>query len=147
MAKEFKGRVILGGETTGEAVVSRYGMNLLATYQKSALKKAKRVICADQNNPDLYKKDLTDKIICLPQTIGSTTGGMVLETAVQMGLGPRAMLFSGHIDSLAAAGIILSDVWLKKRIITIDQLGEDFLQSVQDGQTIEIKADGTVVVS
>ena len=51
-----------------------------------------------------------------------------------MGLGPRAMLFSGHIDSLAAAGIILSDVWLKKRIITIDQLGEDFLQSVQDGQ-------------
>lgn len=147
MAKTFKGRVILGGETAGEAVVSRCGVNLLATYQKSALKRAKRVICADQNNPDLYKKDLTDKIICLPQTIGSTTGGMVLETAVQMGLGPRAMLFSGYIDSLAAAGIILSDVWLKKRIITIDQLGEDFLRSVQDGQTIEIKADGTVVVN
>ena len=136
-----------GGETTGEAVVSRYGLKSLATYQKSALKKAKRVICADQNNPDLYKKDLTDKIICLPQTIGSTTGGMVLETAIQMGLGPRAMLFAGHIDSLAAAGIILSDVWLKKRMITIDQLGDDFLHTVQDGQTIEIKADGTVVIS
>lgn len=147
MGKAFKGRVVLGGETTGEAVVSRSGLNLLATYQKSALKKAKRVICSDQNNPDLYKKDLTDKIICLPQTIGSTTGGMVLETAVQMGLGPRAMLFSGHIDSLAAAGIILGDVWLKKRVITIDQLGEGFLQSVQDGQTIEIKTDGTVVIN
>src|SRR5690554_2538607 len=106
MEKVFKGRVVLSGETTGEAVVSRCGLNLLATYQKSALKKSKRVICADQNNPDLYKKDLTDKIICLPQTIGSTTGGMVLETAVQIGLGPRAMLFSEHIDSLAAAGKI-----------------------------------------
>ena len=147
MGKTFNGRVVLGGETTGEAVVSTYGLNLLATYQKSALKKAKRVICSDQNNPDLYKKDLTDKIICLPQTIGSTTGGMVLETAVQMGLGPRAMLFSEHIDSLAAAGIILGDVWLKKRIITIDQLGDDFLHSVQDGETIEIKTDGTVVIN
>lgn len=146
MEKVFKGRVVLGGETTGEAVVSRCGLNLLATYQSSALKKTKEVICADQNNPDLYRKNLTDKIICLPQTIGSTTGGMVLETAVKMGMGPKAMLFSEHIDSLAAAGIILSDVWLKSRIITIDQLGEDFLHSVQDGQTVEVKADGTVLV-
>ncbi|HEY8344750.1 MAG TPA: DUF126 domain-containing protein [Bacillota bacterium] len=146
MEKVFKGRVVLGGETTGEAVVSRFGVNLLATYQSSALKKAKEVKCGDQNNPDLYKKNLTDKIICLPQTIGSTTGGMVLETIVKMGVGPKAMLFSEHIDSLAAAGIILSDVWLKSRIITIDQLGEDFLHSVRDGQTIEIKADGTVLV-
>lgn len=144
--KIFKGRVVLAGNTTGEAVVSRQGLNLLASYQKSALKKAKRVICSDQNNSDLYKKDLTDKIICLPQTIGSTTGGMVLETVVQMGIGPKAMLFSEHIDSLAAAGIILSDVWLKSRIITIDQLGTDFLDCVQDGQTVEIKEDGTVII-
>lgn len=144
MNKEFKGRVVLPGNTTGEAVVSRQGLNILASYQKSALKRAKRVICADQNNPDLYKKDLTDKIICLPQTIGSTTGGMVLETVIQMGLGPRAMLFAEKIDSLAAAGLILSEVWLKKRVITIDQLGSDFLNQVQDGQTIEIKEDGTV---
>ncbi|HBR28248.1 MAG TPA: hypothetical protein DD789_02290 [Firmicutes bacterium] len=144
--KVFKGRVVLPGNTSGEAVVTRQGLNILASYQKSALKKAKRVICADQNNPDLYKKDLTDKVICLPLTIGSTTGGMVLETAVQMGLGPRAMLFAEHIDSLAAAGLVLSDVWLKQRVITVDQLGADFLDAVQDGQTIEIKEDGTVTV-
>jgi len=146
MSKVFKGRVVLPGNTTGEAVVTRHGLNILASYQKSALKKAKRVICADQNNPDLYKKDLTDKIICLPQTIGSTTGGMVLETVIQMGLGPRAMLFAEHIDSLAAAGLILSDVWLKKRVITIDQLRADCLHTVQAGQTLEIKEAGTVVI-
>lgn len=146
MSKVFQGRVVLGGDIEGESVVSHEGLNLLASYQKSALKKAKNVICSDQNNKDLYNKNLTNKIICLPKTIGSTTGGMVLETAVKMNIGPKAMLFSEHIDSLAAAGIILSDVWVGKRIVTIDQLGEEFLEYVKDGMRIHIKADGKVVV-
>lgn len=146
MAKEFKGRVVLAGNIKGEAVVSHQGLNILASFQKSALKKAKSVICSDQNNSDLYNKDLTGKIICLPKTIGSTTGGMVLQTVTKMGIGPSAMLFSEHIDSLAAAGIILAEVWNDKRIITIDQLGEKFLDSVKNGETIEIKDDGTVII-
>lgn len=146
MTKTFKGRPVLKGNVEGQAVVSREGMNILATFQKSALKKAKTVIGADQNNKDLYGKNLTGKIICLPKTIGSTTGGMVLETIAKLGIGPKALLFSEHIDSLAAAGVILADVWLDERIVTIDQLGDEFLQAVEDGQTIEIKEDGTVIL-
>ncbi|TDT63601.1 aconitase X swivel domain-containing protein [Fonticella tunisiensis] len=146
MSKEFKGRVVLGGNLKGEAVVTHSGLNILASFQRSALKKAKRAICADQNNEEIYGKDLTGKIICLPKTIGSTTGGMVLESVAKLGIGPAAMLFSEHIDSLAAAGVILTDVWVNKRIITIDQLGEEFLEYVKTGQTIEIKEDGTVIV-
>ena len=144
MGRTFKGRVILGGNIKGECVVSHEGVNTLASFQKSALKKAKKVICSDQNNKELYNKNLTGKIMCLPKTIGSTTGGMVLQTIAQMGIGPLAMLFSEHIDSLAAAGIILSEVWTYKRIIAIDQLGNEFLQYVKDGQLIEIKEDGTI---
>jgi uncharacterized protein len=146
MGKTFKGRVVLGGNLKGECVVSHEGVNTLASFQKSALKKAKKVICSDQNNKELYNKNLTGKIMCLPKTIGSTTGGMVLQTIAQMGIGPLAMLFSEHIDSLAAAGIILSDVWTHKRIVAIDQLGSEFLQYVKDGQQIEIKEDGTILV-
>lgn len=146
MAKEFKGRVVLPGNIKGEAVVTHQGLNILASFQKSALKKAKRVICSDQNNADLYNKDLTGKIICLPKTIGSTTGGMVLQTVTKMGIGPLAMLFSEHIDSLAAAGIILAEVWNDKRIITIDELGEEFLESVKNGKIIEVREDGTVII-
>lgn len=146
MSKVFKGRVVLGGNIKGESVVSHGGLNTLASFQKSALKNAKRVICSDQNNVDLYNKDLTDKIICLPKTIGSTTGGMVLQTIAQMGIGPKAMLFSEHIDSLAAAGIILADVWNGRKIIAVDQLGTDFLTYVKDGDMVEIKEDGTVIV-
>lgn len=146
MPKIFKGRVVLGGIFKGEAVVTHKGLNILASFQKSALKKSKRVICADQNNEELFGKDLTDKIICLPTTIGSTTGGMVLEAVARLGIAPAAMLFSGHIDSLAAAGVILSDVWVNKRIITIDQLGEEFLNTVKTGDILEIKEDGTIII-
>lgn len=146
MEKVFKGRPILPGNIEGESVVTHEGLNILATFQKSALKKAKTVIGSDQNNRDLFNKELTGKIICLPKTIGSTTGGMVLEAIAKLGIGPKAMLFAEHIDSLAAAGVILADVWVGQRIITIDQLGESFLAYVKDGQKINIAEDGTVTV-
>lgn len=146
MSRTFKGRAVLPGNLEGKCVVTREGLNLLASFQKSALKKAKKVICSDQNNKDLFGKELSGKIICLPTTIGSTTGGMVLETTAGMGIGPAAMLFSQHIDSLAAAGVILTDVWVGKRIITVDQLGDEFLEYVKEDMSIEIKEDGTVIV-
>jgi len=147
MKKEFAGRALLPGNISGEAVVSRQGFNSLASYIKSALRKSKRAICSDQDNPDLYKKDLTDKIICLPKTIGSTTGGLVLMTAVDLSLAPRAMLFSEEIDSLAAAGVILADIWNEYRIVTVDRLGEEFLDYVTDGASLTVSTDGIVTVT
>jgi len=147
MSTTFTGRPVLAGACQGEALVSHGGLNTLASYQKSVVLQSKKAICSDQNNPDLYKKEMTDKIICLPQTIGSTTGGLVIMTICSQNSQPKALLFSDHIDSLAAAGVILSDIWLEKRIIVIDQLGKDFLESVQTGQTVSISEDGTVVIS
>ena len=144
--KEFKGRVIAGGNFTGEAIVSKNGVNTLATFQKSALKNAKVVIGSDQNNPDIYKKELTGKILCLPTTIGSTTGGLVIQTICQMKINPRAMLFSEQIDSLACSGIILARNWENSDIIAIDNLGEEFLKTAKSGDTIEIKENGTVTI-
>lgn len=142
--KEFKGRVINGGCYKGEAVVSHQGVNTLATFQSSALAHANHVTVADQNNPDIYQKNITGKALCLPQTIGSTTGGMVLQVICSMGINPACLLFSEHIDSLAGAGVILSVVWEKSDIIAIDQLGQEFLDTVKTGDIIEVTEDGTV---
>ena len=144
--KQFQGRVVAGGTLTGEAVVSRQGVNTLATFQKSALKNAKQVYSSDQNNADIYKKLLTGKILCLPKTIGSTTGGLVIQTICSMGIAPKAMLFSETIDSLAASGIVLARNWENSDIIAIDQLGPQFLKYVETGDTITIDADGLVTV-
>ena len=82
--KSFKGRVICKGNYEGECVVSRQGLNTLATFQKSALMNKKKVIGSDQNNKDVYGKNLTGVALILPQTIGSTTGGLVIQTICQM---------------------------------------------------------------
>ena len=142
--KEFKGRVINKGYYKGEAVVSHQGVNTLATFQKSAIAKAKQVIVADQNNKDIFEKNITGKALCLPQTIGSTTGGMVIQVICSMGINPACLLFSEHIDSLAGAGVILSVVWENSKMIAIDQLGQDFLDTVKTGDTIEVTEDGVV---
>ena len=144
--KEFKGRVINGGYYKGEAVVSHQGVNTLATFQSSALSNASKVIVADQNNPDIYQKNITGKALCLPQTIGSTTGGMVIQVICSMGINPACMLFSEHIDSLAGAGVILSVVWENSKLIAIDQLGQEFLDTVKTGDIIEVTEDGTVKI-
>jgi len=142
--KEFKGRVINGGYYKGEAVVSHQGVNTLATFQSAALSHASKVIVADQNNSDIYQKNITGKALCLPQTIGSTTGGMVIQVICSMGINPACLLFSEHIDSLAGAGVILSVVWENSKMIAIDQLGQEFLDTVKTGDTIEVTEDGTV---
>jgi hypothetical protein len=56
------------------------------------------------------------------------------------------MLFSEPIDSLAAAGLIVADEWAGIRICTVDQLGDEFLQTVKDGDRIVIREDGTIKI-
>lgn len=144
--KTFKGRPVLPGNIEGEILVSREGFNTLASYKTSIMTHSWKATCSDQGNPDLYKKDLKDRILCLPATIGSTTGGLIFMNIVDMGLAPRALCFSRHIDSLAAAGVILSDIWQEHRIVTVDSLGDEFLSYAQEGMMMRISEDGTVTL-
>ena len=56
------------------------------------------------------------------------------------------LLFSKPIDSLAAAGAILADVWTEHSMPTVDSLGDEFLSFVQSGDTITVSSDGKVTV-
>ena len=145
--KQFKGRVIAAGEVKAPALVSHGGLNTLASFQKALQFGDKKATCGDQNNPDLYGKQMVGTALCLPQTIGSTTGGMVLYCACAMKRQPACMLFSKPIDSLAAAGAVLADVWVDDVTMpVIDSLGDEFLDYVKDGMRITVDLDGTVTV-
>jgi predicted aconitase with swiveling domain len=102
--------------------------------------------CTDPDNPELYKKDLANCILCTTQTIGSTLGGAAIMGVVEQGVGPKALLFSNHIDSVSAAGVFIEDIWREKRVITIDLLGDEFLEAVKNDDPIVINEDGTVEV-
>ena len=144
--KQFKGRVIVAGSCTAEALVYHGGFNTLASFQTPMMMGDKEVKCSDQNNPDLYKKPMIGKALCLPQTIGSTTGGMALYTVLSSGKQPACMLFSMTIDSLAASGAILGSIWTDAKMPVIDELGDEFLDYVKTGMQITVEPDGTVTV-
>ena len=144
--KEFKGRVIVPGTCSAEALVSHNGFNTLASFQMAIMFNKKGVPCGDQNNPDIYNKKMQGKALCLPITIGSTTGGMVLYTVLAAGKAPACMLFSESIDSLAASGAIIGDIWTDSTMPVIDRLGDEFLDYVKTGMTVTVKEDGVVEV-
>ncbi len=144
--KVFKGRPVIPGKTRAEALVTRNGFNTLASFQKALMFGDKEAKCSDQNNPELLGKAMKGMALCMPQTIGSTTGGMVLFCASAMGRQPACLLFSKPIDSLAAAGAVLSDVWTDVSMPTVDGLGDDFLDYVKNGMSISVEEDGTVTV-
>ena len=144
--KQFQGRVIVPGTCKAEALVSHGGFNTLASYQMALMFGDKQVKCGDQNNADIYKQSMIGKALCLPMTIGSTTGGMVLYTVCALGKQPACMLFSLPIDSLAASGAILGDVWTDAKMPVVDSLGEEFLEYVKTGMTVTVRDEGVVEV-
>ena len=145
--KVFKGRTVTPGTVTAKALVTHGGLNTLASFQKALQFGDKKATCGDQNNPDLYGKQMAGAALCLPQTIGSTTGGLVLYCACAMKRQPACLLFANHIDSLAASGAVLAEVWLDDITMpVVDCLGDEFLDYVKDGMTVTVKNDGTVEV-
>ena len=146
--KTFKGRVVVpsGKDITAQALVSNNGFNTLASFQKALMFGDKKAKCSDQNNAAIFGKPMAGIALCLPQTIGSTTGGMVLFCAAVLERQPACLLFSKPIDSLAAAGAILAGVWTDTPMLTIDSLGDEFLAAVASGAQVKACNDGTVEV-
>ena len=81
-----------------------------------------------------------------PHTACYTMGGMTLMGMTTIGVGPRALLLSKSIDTLAAAGVLMADIWKDQRIVTVDMLGDESLETVQMGDPITVHEDGTVEV-
>ena len=138
---------MLPGKLEGKALVSKQPFNTTASYLENMFAGRKgSAPCTDTNNKELYKKELSGAIMCTPQTVGSTMGAGALMGMNDLGVGFKAMLFSSHIDSIAAGGLIIDDVWNGRRVITIDLLGDEFMETVKSGDPISIKEDGTVEV-
>ena len=145
--KSFKGRPLLAGDLKGEALASKQPFNTSGSYLENLFGgNSTTAPCTDPNNKAFYKKELSGAIICTTVTVGSSLGGASLMGVGSLGLGPQAMLFSQHIDSVSWAGLLMDDVWNGRRVITIDLLGDEFLDTVKSGDPISIKEDGTVEV-
>ena len=147
MAKTFKGRPLLPGNLDGEALASTQPLNTTGSYLENLFGgNSTSAPCTDPNNKAFYRQELGGAIICTTTTVGSSLGGASLMGVGSLGLGPKAMLFSQHVDSVSIAGLLMDDIWNNRRVITIDLLGDDFINTVKSGDKISIKEDGSVTV-
>jgi predicted aconitase with swiveling domain len=145
--KTFRGRVVVAGEVRGNATVSRQPFNTSGSYLENMFAgNTTTAPCTDSGNAELFRKDLSGAILCTPTTVGSTMGGMTLMGMKALGVGLEAILFSKPIDTLAAAGVLMADIWKNQKIVTVDMLGDEFLETVQMGDPIAIYKDGTVEI-
>jgi predicted aconitase with swiveling domain len=148
MAKQtFQGRPVVAGNVDGKALLSKQPFNPTSSYIENIWGGATdKAPCTDQDNKDLYQKDLNGVILCTTQCIGSSMGGAAFMAVAGLGVAPKAMLYSHHIDAVSASGIVMANVWQEKPIITVDLLGDEFLETVKTGAPIAIHEDGTVEV-
>lgn len=146
MTKTFKGRPIFPGNAEESAEVSRVGFSPSASYIEIVFKASTSGVIKDHENKDLYERDVKGKILCLPQSIGSSAGACMMIAAAKVDATPKAMLFANHVDSLSACGLIMADIWLEKRIIAVDMLGDEFLDAVKTGNKVKVYEDGTVEI-
>ena len=146
MTKIFKGKNVIKGIVEGEALVSRKGFNTYASFYSSLKDNVKLARCADSGNQETFGKVLSGKILCIPNSIGSTSAGAVWQRLVYLGVAPKAVLFSNVIDSLSAGGLLVADIWVGKQICVIDQLGMNFLETVQEGNWIRIQENGSIFI-
>ena len=145
--KTFQGRPVVPGDLNGKATVSKQPFNTTASYMENVWAgNTKNAPCTDQDNKDLFRKDLEGVILCTSQCIGSSMGGGCFMAVAGLDLAPKAMLFSRHIDSVTASGVLMADIWQDKSIICVDLLGEAFLEAVNTGDPISVKSDGTVEI-
>ena len=147
MAKTFQGRPLLPGNLDGEALASTQPLNTTGSYLENLFGgNTTSAPCTDANNKAFYRQELGGAIICTTTTVGSSLGGASLMGVGSLGLGPKAMLFSQHVDSVSIAGLLMDDIWNSRRVIAIDLLGDDFINTVKSGDKISIKEDGSVTV-
>ncbi len=147
--KTFKGRQVIAGEISGPAFASKEGFNTCNAWDAFVTQPDTATgVCEDKENTDLYGKDTSGQIMCIPQTVGSSSASCMFLAIAKAGMAPGAMLFGKHVDSLAATGMLMAKNWVDKKIICYDLLGDDFLDAaMQPGANVKVSEDGTVEVS
>ncbi|NHJ26347.1 MAG: DUF126 domain-containing protein [Candidatus Lokiarchaeota archaeon] len=134
---KFKGKSITSGKVEGIAVVSQQAINFLASYNINLAFPQNKGKISDKEH-ELFGQDLTDKILFVPCSVGSTTGGVFLLEAIKAKIAPKAIVIK-KADSLLVSGGILAEIWL--RDVTIPPIMEcsEIFENIKTGDMVKLK--------
>ncbi len=132
MKKTFKGRKIVRGKATGQALVCPESFSFLGDVDLDT----GEIIAS--NNPNKGQQ-LKDRILIFKETKGSSGGCSVLMTLVAKKKAPSALVTVKAPDYNLTEGAILS------KIPFVSGLGPQIVSSVKTGDTVEVDADRGII--
>ena len=133
----MQGRMLVAGEGSGKALVSREALSFWGGYDQATGE------IIDRRHP-LSGQHAAGRVLCLPGSRGSSTTTAVLLEAVRQGKAPAAILTCGVDAFLALASIVADELY--QRAIPIAALTEADFDQLKTGQLVSIRPDGRVEV-
>jgi hypothetical protein len=138
MSLIFKGKPIVPGITSGQAIVSSQPISFWGGVDPAK----GEVIDRRHECSGIV---ITGKVFVFPTGKGSSTGSAVLMESIRNGSAPAAIINS-KIDPILALGAILAEELYHKTLPLVIVSQEDF-ESIQDGDSLFIQSDGTILVN
>jgi predicted aconitase with swiveling domain len=138
--KVLKGKPILKGTASGQALVTGMPMNFTASFTKPKNLIRSWMSLVQDRNHELYNRNIKETVFVYPATIGSTYTGMVLLELIYRGSAPVAIVVQ-NADPLLAAGSILAEVWFGKGIPVVEYPDEDIFSQIRNGDHVEVNGD------
>ena len=145
MTKILKGRGLSRGIVEGEAIVTKQPFSISAAFVFPLISNTKRMKVADRSH-ELFKKDVTDKVLIFPLPIGTTTLGFVLLETIVRNVGPKAIVCTEG-EPLMSSGAVAADIFFDLQFPIVDQISFSELEKVENGKVVRVNGnDGTVEI-
>lgn len=130
--------MLVEGEISGEALVSPEPLSFWGGYNSDNGE------IIDRRHP-LSGQIASGKILVLPFTKGSSTTTAVLLESVKNATAPAGIITS-RVDSFLSLASIVADEMYEKPIPVVVVSPEE-IPHFQSGQTIEMRSDGSLLIS
>lgn len=131
----IRGRPLVTGEASGEALVSREPLSFWGGYDASNGE------IIDRRHP-LSGEIAAGRILVIPFTRGSSTTTAVLLESIKSGTAPLAIITRKTDSFLSLASIVADEMYM--RPIPIVAVTPEGFSSLQTGQQLEVGSDGQI---
>lgn len=100
---EIKCRKIVGGKAKGQVLITTQPLNMLSMIDNVS------GLIKDENH-ELFKKTLKNRILIFPNSVGSSVGAYVFYSLKENGVNPLAIICTHKCDTITASGCAISDI-------------------------------------
>jgi predicted aconitase with swiveling domain len=132
------GRVLLGGEAAGSALVLEAPLSLWGGMEAHTGR------ISDHHHPQ-RGTTMTGRILVMPSGRGSSSSSSVLAEAIRLGTAPLAILLA-EPDEILVLGALVAE-YLYERTCPILVLPEGARGAIATGDHVAVSGDGTVTAS